>query len=130
MLFERASRLKLRFATNRGLVSSEDLWDVPLTSTVNSSLDSIAKGLNKSIKESEEESFVVKRSDANTILDLQFEIVKHVIKVRISDNAAKLDISRKKEEKTKIERIISSKEDASLENESIDDLKKRLSELQ
>lgn len=130
MLFERASRLKLRFATNRGLVSSEDLWDLPLTSTVNSSLDSIAKGLNKSIKESEEESFVVKRSDANTILDLQFEIVKHVIKVRISDNAAKLDISRKKEEKTKIERIISSKEDASLENESIDDLKKRLSELQ
>lgn len=130
MLFEKASRLKLRFATNRGLVSSEDLWDLPLTSTIHSSLDSIARGLNKSIKESEEESFVVTRSEANTVLDLQFEIIKHVIKVRLSDNVKKLDVTRRKSEKTKIERIIATKEDASLENESIDDLKKRLSGLE
>lgn len=129
MLFEKASRLKLRFATNKGLVSSEDLWDLPLTSTMNTSLDSIAKGLNKSIKEGEEESFVVTRSDANNVLDLQFDIIKHIIKVRLSENVKKLDITRIKSEKTKIERIIATKEDTNLENESIDDLKKRLSDL-
>ena len=31
-MFTKASRLKLRFQSPAGLLSSEDLWDLPLTS--------------------------------------------------------------------------------------------------
>ena len=32
-LFERATLLKLRFTTEYGMISVEDLWDLPLTTT-------------------------------------------------------------------------------------------------
>ena len=46
-IFEQASRNKLRFDTNiKGVISTEDLWDLPLTSdTGRVNLDDIAKAL-------------------------------------------------------------------------------------
>lgn len=55
--FEIASRLKLRFETAVGMISTEDLWTLPLTSNSKVSLDSLAVSLNKELKGSEE-SFV------------------------------------------------------------------------
>lgn len=44
-MFEKASRIKLRYSTNRGVLSVEDLWDLSLEQ-----LDPIAINLNKSLK--------------------------------------------------------------------------------
>lgn len=45
-MFQQATRLKLRFSTSQGQLTVEDLWDIPLTSTRNASLDSIAIDLH------------------------------------------------------------------------------------
>ena len=41
-LFEKASKMKLRFSTTKGVLSTEDLWDLSLES-----LDRIAKNLKR-----------------------------------------------------------------------------------
>lgn len=48
-IFQQASRSKLRFATQLGNLSTEDLWDLPLTSVKGVSLKSIATDLQKQI---------------------------------------------------------------------------------
>jgi len=128
-LFEEASRLKLRFETKRGCISTEDLWDLPLSNDHGLSLDNLAKGLNRKLKEEGEESFVVPKSQESSILSLQFELVKHVIKVKIEERDAKEQALKKEAKKQKIREIIADKEEASLKNLSEDELRKMLDEL-
>lgn len=126
--FEQASKLKLRFATDRGWISTEDLWDLPL---INSrvSLDNVAKGLNRELKSSEEESFVTKKSSADEITSLKFEIVKHIISVKMDE----IEVNEKKvinmAKKNRILAILAAKEDAELEGKSADELKELLAEI-
>ena len=49
-MFERAAKRKLRFTSSKGSLSVEDLYDLSLTS-----LDSIAKGVNRQLKAEAEE---------------------------------------------------------------------------
>jgi hypothetical protein len=127
-MFEQASRLKLRFETSRGNISTEDLWDLPLTSITGFSLDDLAKSLNKAVNESEE-SFVVKRSKTDEILALRFDIVKHVIEVKLAEAEASRKALENKAQKEKIMGIIADKEDDALKGKSIPALKKMANEL-
>lgn len=128
-MFEDASRLKLRFETERGNVTVEDLWDLPLTSRNNVCLDSVAKSVSRKIKNSEEESFVEKKTATNALLDLAFEIVKRIIEVRLIERDAKKLAVTTKARKEKLLSVIASKEDTALENLEIDDLKKMLEDM-
>jgi len=129
-MFEKASRTKLRCNTDRGYLSTEDLWDLPLISRRgNFSLDDLAKKLNRQIKEAGDESFVTERSPANATLELKFEIVKHIIKVRLDDLEQRENAEVLRVKKKKILEIIAGKEDEELAGKSVDDLKKMVEEL-
>ena len=129
-MFEKASRIKLRFVTTKGGVTVEDLWDLPLISRKgNFSLDDLAKRLNKEVKENGEESFVVRRNTANTLLDLKFEIVKHIIKVRLDELEQKENAAAQRVKKQRILEIIAGKEDEELAGKSVDDLRKMVEDL-
>jgi len=121
-MFEKASRLKLRFESGKGLLTVEDLWDVSLTSKSGTSLDNIAKGLHNQLKEEDEVSFVAPVSRANAELNLKFDIVKHIIGVRLAEREERKNAKEKKEEKEKILSIIAKKKDAELENLSVEEL--------
>lgn len=127
--FEKASRMKLRFDVSMGSLSVEDLWDIPLVAKNKVSLDSIAKDLNRRIKESDNESFVVKTYKTDEVLELKFEIVKHIIDVRLEeqDKAEKEKVSRAK--KQQIMGLISQKKNEQLLGSSIEELEKMLNEL-
>lgn len=127
MLFEKATRLKLRFTTEIGNLMAEDLWDLPMT--VGVSLDNIAKTLNKEIKEDAEESFVVKNNKTNALLELKFDIVKHIIDVRLKDLEIKDAAAKTKAYKEEIMAIIEDKQKDNLRGESIDKLKSLLDDL-
>jgi len=121
-MFEQATKQKLRFDSSKGSLTVEDLWDLNL-SAGSCSLDTLAKSINREIKQAEEESFVVKRSRASETLNLKFEIVKHIIDVRVAEAEAKVEATERKKQRIKIMELIAKKEDQSLENKSLDELK-------
>lgn len=131
-MFEQASRQKVRFETSRGSVTVEDLWDIPLITTKADgvSLDNIAKDIFRKLKDSDTEtSFVKKISKPNEILQLKFDIVKHVIDIRLKEAETAEVAMVAKEKKQKLLAIIAQKEDAKLYDASLDELKKMVETL-
>lgn len=120
-MFEKSSRLKLRFNTCRGLANTEDLWDFSLED-----LDDAAKSLNKEIKAESEESFITDKTKANTILELKFEIVKHVIKVKLDEKTATANAVVRAEKKKRILELINIKENEQMSSKSLDELRQEL----
>ena len=122
-IFEYAVRNKIRFPF-KGMISAEDLWDLSLAN-----LDSIYKTLNKQIKQSEEESLLVTKTNVDTELEVQIAIVKHIVAVKLEEKEAREKAAAKNAQKQKIMAIIATKEDEALQNSSVDDLRKMLEEL-
>lgn len=127
-IFEKASRIGLTFESTKGLLSTEDLWNLPLDSLTKTSLNSVAKAANKKLK-STEESFVNPVSKADDISQLQLDIVKHIIAVRIDENATKKLSAENAAKRERIREIIAQKQDADLLNKDEAELKKLLDEI-
>lgn len=130
-MFDKASRLKLRFDSPQGLLSVEDLWDLPLTSTRanKANLNDVAKAVSRELKAESEEDFVNPKSGADELLQLKMDVVKHVIGTVQNENAAALAERDKKDKKAKILEIISRKQDKELEDKSLDDLQTMIGSL-
>jgi hypothetical protein len=79
-MFEKASRLKLRFYYNR-FITTEDLWDLGL-----SELDSIYKSMNHSFKSLKVDNRVMKKDDLLECMKLKFAIIKHIYDVKVVES--------------------------------------------
>lgn len=123
-LFEIASKQKLRFTTTKGLLSTEDLWDLPLTT-----LNDLAQFLNKQVKEAGEESFIEVKSSANEKLDNMFEIVKHIIKVKLAERETLKVAKENANKKAQILELIHQKKNESLASMPVEELEKMLADL-
>lgn len=130
-IFEKASRMKLRFDSLKGSLSVEDLWDLPLTSTVNrASLDTIAIGLNRQLKEtSNDVSFVRPVERTNTELQLKFDVVKRIIDVRVAERDAAKAASDRDTKKQQLLEILARKENQELEGKSAEELRAMVNSL-
>jgi len=126
-IFEKASKAKLRFAVTQGVLNTEDLWGLKLED-----LDKMAVALRKQVKESEEESFIKTTSSKSVIVEeteLKFEIVKHIIGVKLAEKDARALAAEKRAKRAQLIELIGKKELTKLESRSIEELKKELSEL-
>ncbi len=123
-IFEQATRAKLRFATPKGTLSVEDLWELPLTSkTGQANLDDIAKGLHRELKASDEVSFVEEKTTANTVTNLKFEVVKSVIDTLVVERKNAQETRVRSEKKQQILSLIAQKENEKLAGSSLDELR-------
>jgi len=123
-IFEQATRAKLRFETNKGLLSVEDLWELPLTSqTGKANLDDIAKGLHRELKDSEEISFVEEKKPTDGVTKLKFEVVKSIINTLVVERKAQAEAKERKEKKAQILALIAQKENEKLAGTSLEELK-------
>lgn len=128
-MFEKAVRLKLRFDTNKGQISCEDLWDLPLTSKRGVSLDSIAVSYYQKLRDNANISFV----DNNTKTDegdkLCFDIVRYVIEVKKKEAQDRQDEKQSAEKRQRILEALAKKKDEKLGQSSIEELERMLSEI-
>lgn len=129
-IFEQATRAKIRFSTPVGMLSVEDLWDLPLTSTrARANLDDVARLLDAELKSTSSVSFVNDVSEVNAKTKLAFDVVIHVINTKIAEQKASQEAAVIREKKQKIMAIIEQKQDAALSAASLDDLHAMLDSL-
>lgn len=129
-IFEQASKKKLRFVSNRGELTTEQLWDMPLQSKSGFDLDTLAKEVNRGIKASAEESFVTtKASPATTTLELQLEVLKHIIAVKIEAAASAAKRAENDVRRAKLIEALENKQNSELNNMSTEDILKELEKL-
>ena len=122
-IFEQGSRLKLRFDTPKGMLTVEDLWDLPLSSTVGRpNLDDVARGLHRQLKDTAEESFVSRPVQTDAAVQLAFEIVKRVIEVRLTETEAARSKAENKAKKQRLLELIAHKQDEALGAKSVEEL--------
>jgi hypothetical protein len=131
IMFEEASRNKFRFEAPNGFLTVEDLWDLPLTSrtTDRPNLDDIARTLHKQLRSGDNISFVIKEQKSDPTVQLKFDLVRHVIEVRLAERDAAAKAEENRAKKQRILEIIAGREDEALKSLSMDDLKKMISEL-
>ncbi|MFI5297262.1 MAG: hypothetical protein ACHREM_04125 [Polyangiales bacterium] len=129
-IFEFATRNKIRFASVRGEITVEQLWDTPLRSSDNFNLDAIAKAANKTWKDATEESFVSSaRTPAHDRLEATLEVVKRVIEVKLADEEATKKRADNRVEKEKLLKILAEKQDGKLSDLSEKELQRRINAL-
>jgi len=116
-----ATRLKLRFNTSRGNVPVEDLWSLSLPE-----LNTIAKDLNRKIKDTEEEDFLDEKGTVDTVTQVSFDVVKEIITTLKAEKLARETERTRKENRAKIMEIISKKKDEALEGKSLEELESLL----
>lgn len=129
-MFEQAVRKKYRFPSPQGELSTEEIFDLPLTSSNNrANLDDIARSLNKQLKSGNDVSFVNPDKKSDPEIQAKFDLIMYVIKLRIAENEAALKQKENAAKRQKILAIMSDREDESLRNMPLDELKKLIESL-
>ena len=124
-MYKKASQLKLRFNTEKGSLTVEQLWDCS-----RAMLARTIKNVNDILKELEptgdldflNDSGVVTATDPENTL--RFQILKDVYLTKTEEANAARNEAQIKLHNQKIDNIIARKQDEELENMSLEDLEK------
>jgi hypothetical protein len=119
-----ASKKKLRFASTRGPLAVEDLWDLDLPA-----LDTIAVALDDKVQKSGRKSFIGRRDKSTADEELRFEIVKLVIDTKIEEAEKAKTAASRRSEREFLKGLIEQKRTKELESLDLPEIQKRLDAL-
>ncbi len=119
--YKSATQRKLRFITAKGLLSTEQLWDLSLAE-----LDILAVNLEKLTEETPQKSFLDKKTEGDKTSKLKFDIVLDILNTKVEEAEVTQNAREIKQHNEKILGLIANKQDTELAEKSIEDLKKLL----
>lgn len=122
-LFEIATRNRYRF-NYKGVMTVEDLWSLRVED-----LDAIFKMLNRQKKTADEDSLLATKSAEDQDLANKIDIVRYIVSAKLAEAAERVSAAEKKAQRDKIMEIVAKKKDKALEDMGIEDLMKKLEEL-
>lgn len=120
-IYQKATKLKLRFNTNKGLLSVEQLWDLNL-----SNISTIIKEQSNLINSngiSDELSFLDEKFVVNIEEQLKFDILKDIYITKKDEQNKLKNEADIKQHNQEILALINEKEKSELSNKSIEELK-------
>jgi cytochrome P450 len=117
--FEFASRMKLRFNSNVGDLTTEQLWDLPLKSGgrgKRASLDDVGRRLLMKMKGYEEESLLEDPSEnpAKVADELAIQLVKSIIQTKQEEERHRHNKALNKQKRQKLLKALAQKEEDSI----------------
>jgi hypothetical protein len=117
-MYKEALQKKLRFKTNKGMITTEDLFDLSLQN-----LNTLAIMLDKKVSEAPKKSFIEELPAEKNDDELRFSIVKDVINIKLKARKDNIDKAQVDARNKRIAELIAKKEDEALENKSIEELR-------
>lgn len=130
-IFLRAARAKLRFQSTVGPLTTEDLFDLPISRAVGNkpSLEAVGNALLQAQREIPEESILSTEptNPARAKVNLAIEIVKFVIAVKQHEAATAAARLAKKQEADRLREIIAARKATET---PVEDLEKQLAALE
>lgn len=122
-MYKQASQLKLRFLTNVGQLSVEQLWDLSQTQ-----LSNAIKAVKKVLKKNDDDEllFLESTKDVDIENQLRFDVLKDVYLTKKKESDELKNAAEIKEHNQKILKLISEKQDDTLKGMSVEELEKQL----
>jgi len=116
-LYKLALKEQYLFKSNRGMLSTEDLFELPLEGNNGLNLDKIAQSIDADITQDGKQSFV-KANAVNPTNANKMEIVKDIIHDKLVAQEARKTAASNKVKREKILTILASKQDDAMANKS------------
>jgi len=120
MNFLQATRIKLRYATPKGNLSTEQLWDLSQADLI-TSIKEVKKTLSTSTND-DELSFLNENNTPDVENTLRFNVLKEVFLTKKAEIDERKLASETKKHNERILELIASKQDEALANKSIEEL--------
>lgn len=128
-IFEKAAREKTRFQSKKGLLSVEQVWDLPLVKG-EVTLDELARSTNAELKSVTEDSFVVTSPDPRKpALEHRMEILKFIIAEKLADQKKAAEAKQRAERRKVLLDALEAKENEAIQGMSRDQILKELESL-
>lgn len=120
-MYKEAAKLGLRFQTNKGLLSTEQLFS--LTQTDLASAIKVSKKLLKK-NDDDDLGFLENNSNIDKVEELRFNILKDIYLTKKAENEASRAEAEAKAHNAKIDELILRKRETQLAEMSIEELEK------
>ena len=127
--FEQATRGNVTFESTKGLLTIQDVWQLPMESKNSVSLDSLSREINKQLKETEEESFIAKKTPKNVLLQLKMDLVLRIIEVCMEETEARKQASNIKAEEQELLELRAELEKESKKKMTLEEIDAKLATL-
>ncbi len=124
MKFQQATKLHIRYDSEKGLVSTEDLWSLSLPA-----LDRIAMGLHDKLSAQSRVSFIGRDPQPNGETQLAFDVVLIVIEHKIAEREEVRNRADRVATKTKLLDLLEAKRNQELSALSSEELEKMVEAL-
>lgn len=125
-IIEKAIRGRIRFQTPRGgNLTIEDLWDLNLKE-----LNETAKRLKKELRTIEEDNFLDDVSPSDTLTQLKFDVVLHVLNTLKEEEKLRKDNAAKSSELKRLVELLGKKQAEKESNLTEEEILAKIAELQ
>lgn len=132
MIFERGTRISIRFPSLKGSITIEDVWKLPKTSKLPvTTLESLAEVLHEALVKAQKPSFIASKKAVSTMEEqLRFDIVLHIIEVREDEERALVRKKANDDERRELRESLSGKASEKRAGMTESQLRRRLAELE